>query len=74
MTQPKPNRDDWKDSGGGWFPPSTVPTSDLNDYKTWAQTPGGWAMLKAAVNGGSGLATMEYKLDTAAPVGVPPEA
>ncbi|NMO56936.1 hypothetical protein HH310_37900 [Actinoplanes sp. TBRC 11911] len=57
MTQPKPNRDDWKDSGGGWFPPSTVPTSDLNDYRTWAQTPGGWAMIKAAVNGGSGLST-----------------
>src|SRR3954447_1822512 len=53
----KYNRDDWKGSDGGWYPPSTVPTDNLNDYQDWAKTPGGWAMIEAAVAGGSGMST-----------------
>jgi collagen type III alpha len=53
----KPPRDDWADKDGGWFPPQTVPTDNVNDYREWAQTPGGWAMVEAAVIGGSGMST-----------------
>jgi hypothetical protein len=27
----KPPRDDWADKDGGWFPPQTVPTDNVND-------------------------------------------
>ncbi|WP_307934583.1 hypothetical protein [Salinispora arenicola] len=41
------------------FVPPTIDTSDLYDYRTWAQEERGWRKLLAAVNGGAAIATAD---------------
>ncbi|MGW3621395.1 WXG100 family type VII secretion target [Micromonospora arida] len=60
----KPNsfdtiKEQWKNSAepDATFPPSDIPTSNLNDYQDWAQQPGGWRLLRAAVTGGAAMST-----------------
>ncbi|KUL22654.1 superantigen-like protein SSL4 [Actinoplanes awajinensis] len=53
------DRKDWEESGGGWWSPTTVDATDLNDYQGWARTSGGWAMLRASITGAAGIATPE---------------
>ena len=53
----------WKDpvEPAATFAPLEVDTSNPNDYRYWENMPGGWRLLRAAVNGGSALATDEGK-------------
>ena len=51
--------DSWNDDseGGASFPPSTVSTADLDDYRGWARESGGWRKLLASVTGGAAVST-----------------
>ncbi|MEV6694846.1 hypothetical protein AB0M35_25550 [Micromonospora sp. NPDC051196] len=57
------NKDEWVHTAypGATFPPQSVPTEDVEDYRGWERMSGGWRLLRAAVNGGSALGSADAR-------------